>query len=96
MRKWIVEDWQFTITVTSGKADECRLGFEAGDTFTCEYAVPTGFCPKTMPVLHTLCEVIRCGGSFIQRGSDKPYEIDFPCADGAITFHLTATKVVGA
>ena len=38
---------------------------------------PAGFCPKTMPVLYTLCEIIRCGGSFRARGSDKDYEIDF-------------------
>lgn len=96
MHKWIVEDWQFTITVTSGKADDCRLGFESGDTFQCEYAVPTDFCPKTMPVLHTLCEIVRCGGDFTHRGSDNPYEIDFPCADGMITFHLTTKRVTHA
>ena len=93
MHKWIVENWQFTITVTSGKAEHCRLGYEEGDEFDCEYAVPTGFCPKTMPVLHTLCEIIRCGGDFTHRGSDKSYEIDFPCADGAVCFHLTARKL---
>lgn len=93
MRKWIIEDWEFTITVTSGKAEHCRLGFEEGDSFQCEYAVPTGFCPKTMPVLHTLCEIIRKGGSFTHRGSDTPYEIDFPCADGAVCFHIIAKKV---
>lgn len=93
MHKWIVEEWQFTITVSSGKADDCRLGFEPGDMFSCEYAVPAGFCPKTMPVLHTLCEIIRCGGDFTHCGSDKPHEIDFSCADGMITFNLTAKKV---
>lgn len=94
MRKWIVEDWQFTISVISGRAEDCRLGFEAGDEFQCAYAVPTGFCPKAMPVLHTLCEIIRCGGDFTHRGSDKPHEIDFPCPDGGIVFRLTARKVV--
>ena len=92
MRRWIVEDWQFTLKVISGQADDCRLGFEVGDAFHCEYAVPTGFCPKTLPSLHTLCEVIRCGGDFTHRGSDKPYEINFPCADGIVTFQLTARK----
>ena len=42
MRKWIVEDWAFTLTVTEGKAENCRLGFEAGDTFTFSYACPDG------------------------------------------------------
>lgn len=90
MQKWIVEDWEFIITVSSGKAEHCRLGFEEGDSFQCRYEVPAGFCPKTMPVLYTLCEIVRCGGNYISRGSDKEYEIDFPCTDGAITFHLTA------
>ncbi len=93
MRQWMIEDWLFTITVTDGKADACRLGFETGDQFLCKYAVPTGFCPKTMPIVHMLCEIIRCGGDFTHRGSNKPYEIDFPCVDGMITFHLTAQKI---
>lgn len=93
MRKWIVEDWEFTITVIKGQAEQCRLGFEENDEFTCTYEVPTGFCPKTMPVLFTLCEIIRCGGSFKARGSDKDYEIDFGCADSCIAFHLEAKKL---
>ncbi len=93
MHRWIAEDWQFTISVIKGNAEDCRLGFETGDEFQCEYAVPTGFCPKTMPVLHTLCEIIRNGGDFTHRGSAQPYEIDFPCADGAVTFHLTANRL---
>ena len=93
MRQWMTEDWQFTISVSEGTAEKCRLGFETGDEFQCEYAVPSGFCPKTMTVLHTLCEIIRCGGDFTHRGSDKPYEIDFPCADGVVRFHLSARKL---
>lgn len=93
MRKWIVEDWEFTITVIKGHAEQCRLGFEENDKFTCKYEVPTGFCPKTMPVLYTLCEIIRCGGSFKARGSDKDNGIDFSCADGYITFRLEAKKL---
>lgn len=26
MRKWIEEDWEFTVTVTEGRAEQCRLG----------------------------------------------------------------------
>lgn len=88
MKKCIVEDWLFEITVT--KAKPCRLGFEAGDRFTCTYECPTGFCPKTMPVLYTLCEIIRCGGDYKLRGSESSLEIDFPCADGCVDFHLVA------
>ncbi|MCH5316070.1 MAG: TIGR04076 family protein [Eubacterium sp.] len=93
MHKWINEDWEFTITVMSGKADYCRLGIEEGDTFRCQYEVPTGFCPKTMPILYTLCEIVRCGGNYISRGSKNEYEIDFPCADSVITFHLQAKHI---
>ena len=93
MKKWIAEDWEFSVTVVSGNAGECRLGMERGDLFFCQYEVPTGFCPKTMQVLYTLCEIIRCGGSFKDRGSNQDYEIDFSCADGPIQFHLCARKL---
>lgn len=90
MNKWVEEDWEFTIKVIDGVSKNCRLGFEKNDTFCCCYEVPTRFCPKTMPVLYTLCEIIRCGGSFKSKGSDKDNEINFTCADGMITFHLSA------
>ena len=93
MNKWITEDWEFTVTVTQGEAKQCRLGFESGDEFTCQYEVPTGFCPKTMPTLHTLCEIIRCGGNFKLKGSDQKHEIDFVCADACVQFHLVARAI---
>jgi len=71
MTKWIIEDWEFTITVKEAEAKNCRLGFETGDTFSCQYEVPAVFCPKTMATLHTLCEIVRCGGNYKLRGSDK-------------------------
>ena len=80
-------------TVTDGRAEQCRLGFERNDRFRCGYETPSGFCPKTMPVLYTLCEIVRCGGNYTGRGSQKEYEIDFPCADGEILFHLEAKQV---
>lgn len=94
MRRWITEDWRFTITVVKGEASCCRLGLETGDEFRCEYAVPEGFCPKTMQTLHTLCEIVRCGGDLRLRGSADPLEIDFPCADGQVQFHLRAERIV--
>lgn len=90
MKKWLTEDWEFTITVISAKP--CRMGFEVGDTFTCKYECPAGFCPKSMQTLHTLCEIARCGGDYRLRGSRSSREIDFPCADGCIEFHLVARK----
>ena len=92
LNKQIVEDWEFEITVTKVNYP-CRMGFETGDSFKCKYECPTGFCPKTMPVLHTLCEVIRCGGDYRFRGSKYQNEIDFICADSCIEFHMIATHL---
>lgn len=85
-----MEDWTFEITVIRGKAAQCRMGFEAGGKFYCSYECPAGFCPKTMPVLHTLCEIARCGGDYQLCGSKCSHEIDFSCADSCIGFHLVA------
>jgi len=90
MKPWIEEDWLFRITVIRGEPHHCRIGLEKGDEFTCAYACPGGFCPKTMPVLYTLCEIIRCGGDFRLRGSSEAHVIEFPCADGPVTFRLEA------
>ena len=46
MKKWIVEDWEFEITVLHGEAEQCRMGLETGDQFHCTYECPAGFCPK--------------------------------------------------
>lgn len=93
MQPWIQEDWEFTLTVIRGQAECCRIGLEAGDSFTFRYALSGGMCPKTAFLLHTLCEIIRCGGDFTHRGSPDPHSIDFSCADGAVTFRLTARQL---
>ncbi len=93
MKKWIDEEWEFHITAIKGEAPHCRMGIEKGDTFYCTYSCPAGFCPKTMPVLHTLCEIVRCGGNYKLRGSKSEHEITFPCADGCIEFKLTAKQI---
>lgn len=93
MQPWISEDWEFSLTVIKGHPAACRIGLESGDTLTFQYALPAGMCPKTAAALHTLCEIIRCGGDFTHRGSSKPYSIEFPCADGVLTFRLTARRL---
>ncbi len=90
MKQMPSEDWTFDICVVH--AQPCRLGLEAGDRFAFQYGCPAGFCPKTMGVLYTLCEIVRCGGNYLLRGSSDPFEIDFPCADGCVTFHLKARR----
>ena len=93
MKKWIAEDWEFEITITKGIAEHCRMGFETGDKFRCKYECPTRFCPKTIPILHTLCEIARCGGDYKLRGSKSSHEIDFSCVDSCIEFHLVANHL---
>ena len=92
MKPWILEDWEFTLTVMQGEAHQCRIGLEAGDTFTFTYALPAGICPKSVPQLHTLCEIIRCGGDFTHLGSSDPNSIEFSCADGILALRLTARR----
>lgn len=91
MNKTIVEDWEFEITVI--KDGLCRMGFEKGDIFMCKYECPTGFCPKTMAVLHSLCEAARSGGDYTLLGGKSKNEIDFSCADGIIKFHLVSKHI---
>ena len=91
MRKTIVEDWEFTITVLTARS--CRMGLEPGDTFHCTYSCPAGFCPKTMAVLHSLCEGAPAGGDYRLLGGRSAHEMDFSCADGEVKFHLTAHHI---
>ena len=93
MKKWGVEDWEFELTVTDGKAANCRLGIETGDTFVFSYECPSGMCPRVMNELFTWCEVIRCGGDFTYRGMTEKYEMDLPCPCKSISFHLKATPI---
>lgn len=88
MQKWCTEDWQFELTAIEGKAGHCRLGLEKGDKFVFSYE-----CPKTMIQVYTWCEVIRCGGDFTYRGEKEKYEMNIPCADGCIQFHLKAIPI---
>jgi len=92
MHKTITENWEFEITVTKVN-HPCRLGFEVGDKFHCQYECPTNFCPKTMSVLYALCEIIRSGGDYKLRGSQFSNEIGFICADSCIEFYLTAKQL---
>ena len=75
MNKWVVEDWKFELTAVEGKAGNCRLGLEKGDTFSFSYECPAGMCPRVMMQVYTWCEVIRCGGDFTYRGEKEKYEM---------------------
>lgn len=93
LNKTAVEDWSFELEVLSAGA--CRIGLEAGDAFACTYGCPDGFCPKTMGTLHTLCEAARAGGDYRLLGGLSGNEIEFVCADGAVTFRLRAVHTGG-
>lgn len=93
MKPWIVEDWQFELTVTEGKAANCRLGIEPGDKFIFSYGCPGGICLRLMSDVFTWCEVIRCGGDFTHRGSKDKYEMDMDCPCHTIRFHLKAIPI---
>ena len=93
MRKWIVEDWAFEITVTGGEASQCRLGLEKGDRFAFEYGCPADFCPRAMIEIFTWCEVIRCGGDFTARGSREKYAMNLKCPCQCMDFRLEAKPI---
>ncbi len=93
MKKWMVEDWQFEVTVIEGKSEKCRLGLEKGDTFIFQYETPADFCPRAMVELYNLCEIIRCGGDFTYRGSNKKYQIEFWCPCHCELFKLIARPI---
>lgn len=84
MKKWMTEDRAFEITVIKGKAEHCRMDLDAGDRFSSTCECPAGFCPKTMPVLHTLCEIARCGGDYKLRGSKKALRLISPARTTAL------------
>jgi uncharacterized repeat protein (TIGR04076 family) len=96
MRKWFDEDWMFTITVLkvgqSDYAEECRLGFEPGDQFECQYECPGGFCPTALMHIFPIMEIIRCDGDLRNLGSQYPHEAVLPCPDGAVTFRVEGRK----
>ena len=93
MNKWIVEDWEFELTATEGEAKHCRLGLEKDDKFIFQYECPAGLCPRVMLELFTWCEIIRCGGDFLLRGSKEKYETPMSCPCLCIKFHLVAKPI---
>lgn len=95
MKNWYKEEYSFKITVVSVGADKepvnCRNGHEIGDTYTCEYGCPGGFCSKSMIKLFPLMEAVRSGGdlSNLLVGASK-HSGEFICPDGVVTFGLEA------
>ncbi len=96
MRRWYPEEWRFIIEVVrvgkENQAEECRLGLEPGDTFTCAYETPAGFCPTSFIKLFPALEVVRCGGDLRQLGGSGPQEMMCLCPDGVVFFHMRGER----
>jgi uncharacterized repeat protein (TIGR04076 family) len=97
VKRWYHEDWHFRIEVLrvgkENKAEECRLGFEPGDIFTCTYETPAGFCPTSFIKIFPSMEIIRCGGDLRNLGGSGPRETKFLCPDGAVLFKITGDQL---
>ena len=89
------EEYTFQITAVSlgkvGRPENCRNGHEVGDTYTCEYGCPGGFCSKSMLVVFPLMEAVRSGGdlSNLLPGASQ-HSGEFICPNGVVTFRLEA------
>jgi len=98
MKKFIEEDYSFTITVVDGVrnkngAIDCRNGHEVGDTYVCEYGCPGGFCSKSMLKLFPLLEAVRAGGDLGNLVANaERHKCVFTCADGCVKFTLEAIE----
>ena len=97
MKKWYVEDWEFTIEVLQvgdrNAAEECRLGLEPGDKFICQYGTPDVFCPAAFFKLFPLLEVVRCEGDLRNLGSESSTGAQFLCPDGVVLFGLKGERL---
>jgi uncharacterized repeat protein (TIGR04076 family) len=96
MKKWYLEDWQFTIEVLKvgkeNKAEECRVGLEPGDTFGCAFETPGGFCPTAFIKIFPAMEAVRCGGDLRNLGGNAVGGIKFVCPDGVVMFRLKGER----
>ena len=105
MKKWLDEEYEFTIEVTGflqGDTTEhyCRNGEEVGDRYHCTYGSPVngqgyGICPKAMLTLFPLMEAVRAGGDLTKTGGEGKYTKTVVCPDGCVLFRLMAKPLGG-
>ena len=97
MKKWYSEEWSFTTQVLAvGSKDshrDCRMGLEPGDSFTCAYECPQGFCSKSMLKVFPIFEAVRSGGDLRNLGGTAANEITTTCPDGVVKFRITASLI---
>ena len=98
MKSWYQEEWEFEIEVLqvgqSDKPEECRLGLEPGDTFTCSYGTPTDFCPTSFIKIFPTLEIMRCQGDLRYQGSNDRHDIKTLCPDGVVLFEIRGQKSI--
>ena len=96
MKSWYLEEWEFTIKVLrvgkNDKPEECRLGLEPGDKFTCNYGTPCNFCPTSFTKIFPTLEIIRCNGDLRYQGSSDKRNIKIMCPDGVVLFEIRGQK----
>lgn len=96
MNRWHEANWRFTIEVLrvgkDNKAEECRLGLEPGDAFTCTYETLAGFCPTSFIKKFPSMEVVRCGGDLRNVGGKGLYKMTYLCPDGAVWSKITGEQ----
>ncbi len=97
VKKWYEEEYEFQISVLKvgedNRPENCRIGLEVGDEFSCQYSTPAGFCPTSFIKIFPLMEVLRCKGDLRTYGSKKELETTMICPDGVVVFKLKGKKI---
>lgn len=72
--------------------ENCRAGFEAGDSFDFSYLTPPDFCPTAFIKMFPLLEVVRCEGDLRNLGGREKSQTEFVCPGGVVFFRLRGMK----
>jgi len=97
MKSWYQEDWEFRIEImavgTDNKPTNCRMGYEPGDAFTCQYGCPQDFCSKSMMKVFPILEAVRSEGDLRNLGGSGKHEMEIVCPDGIVKFRISARRI---
>ena len=78
---------------TDNKPTNCRMGYEPGDSFTCQYGCPEDFCSKSIMKVFPIFEAVRSEGDLRNLGGSGKHKIDIVCPDGVVKFRISAKRV---
>ena len=94
MRRLYQEDCEFRIGVVAvgkdNKPTNCRMGYEPGDSFTCQYGCPQDFCSKSMLKVFPILEAVRSEGDLRNLGGSGKHEMEIVCPDRVVEFRISA------